>query len=146
MTYIILYSEELQDVADFVDRFKWIVFPKYENQGVGQQTGVFEILIENNQMHLAQVFKENKIEKLLNENKQLKAKNKKLKKRLKEYLPKQDLSVNKKLVDKIISKRRKGMSYDLIAKFLNRKGYKNSRGNKLNSMQVYRLYSRHTKK
>ena len=55
-------------------------------------------------------------------------------------LPKQDLSVNADLVEVIAAHRKAGLSFQEIAYRMNKEGYRNSRGNMLNKMQVSRLY------
>lgn len=146
MTYILLYSENLEDVAEFRKLFDWFIYPKFEGRSEGEQTGVFKLINNDNEIKLTQDFKNNYFEKLLIENKRLKSKNKKLKKTLKKYLPRQDLSINNDLISIIVQQKDKGKSYQKIADFLNKKGFTNSRGNELNSMQVNRLYKKSLKK
>lgn len=52
---------------------------------------------------------------------------------------KQNLSINKDLISRIELYRGNGLSFQRIADKMNAQGFKNSRGNKLNKMQVSRL-------
>lgn len=56
---------------------------------------------------------------------------------------KQDLSVNKSLIARVGLYRNKGLSYQKIADKLNNEGFRTSRRNKLNRMQVMRLYKQY---
>ena len=53
---------------------------------------------------------------------------------------KQDLSVNTELVARVGLYRNGGLSFQKIADKMNAEGFKSSRKNKLNKMQVHRLY------
>jgi len=76
---------------------------------------------------------------------QLAKENEALKKELLQKGPKQDLSVNKELVVAIRVYRQNGHTFQQIADRLNERNFRNSRGNKLNSMQVKRLFDKHQK-
>lgn len=52
---------------------------------------------------------------------------------------KQDLSINKELIKRVKRYRKSGLSFQKVADKLNSEGFKNSRGNKLNRMQVCRM-------
>lgn len=58
---------------------------------------------------------------------------------------KQDLSVNAKLAARVGLYRSNGLSFQKIADKMNREGFRNSRKNKLNKMQVQRFYKEYQK-
>ncbi len=145
MIQLLIHSNNFKDIAAFVSYTDFFIHPKYENQGAGEQTAIFELIIEDKKIKLSQDFENNPLNDLANEIKNLKAKNKKLKKRLKALKPKQDLSVNEILKAEIVLLKKKKYSYERIAERLNKKGYKNSRGNDLNKMQVNRLHKQYLK-
>lgn len=142
-SYIIIESTEIKDIEDFKEKFESFVFPKYEGKGIGENSAFFELKITEGNPILIQKFGDNELTKLVADNKRLRSKNKKLKKALKPHLPKQDLSVNDAIIIEIIKLRKKGSTYEKIAKKLNKKGFRNSRGNKLNMVQIGRLYKKY---
>jgi len=56
---------------------------------------------------------------------------------------KQNLEVNPELIANIGLLRASGLSFQKVANKLNDRGFKNSRGNKLNRMQVIRLHKKY---
>ena len=56
---------------------------------------------------------------------------------------KQDVNINSTLIGVIGLYRSQGQTFQEIAKRMNKEGYKNSRNNALNKMQVSRLYKKY---
>ena len=56
---------------------------------------------------------------------------------------KQDININSTLIGVIGLYRSQGQTFEEIAERMNKEGYRNSRNNKLNKMQVNRLYKKY---
>lgn len=142
MTYILLYSKNLPDVAAFLDLLSFFMEAEFPEQGKGEKSATFKLSVKEDEIKLKQDFEQNEIKNLIENIQQLKLENKQIKERLKNYSPKQDLKINEGLKQSITSFRKEGMSFQKIANYLNEEGFKNSRGSVLNSMLVSRLYKK----
>jgi len=149
----------IKDVSEFIEIYPNLFPPDWQNYFAGEKSGVFTIIRNEtgattvgSKHELKEIFKLAKLESVLNDFNTLSIENEALKKEIEELnnqlikaSPKQNLEVNKLLISAIQMYRMRGMSFQKIANKLNEDNYKNSRGNPLNSMQVKRLFDKHSK-
>ncbi|MFK7982595.1 MAG: hypothetical protein AB8G86_21635 [Saprospiraceae bacterium] len=144
--------EGITDVSEFIKLYS-NVFPRHwQGHFKGAKTGAFTIkrnadgrATVEHQPALKEAFDYQRAEQLLQEMKKLEQENVALKKELLKKGRKQDLSINKELILVIRAYRKSGLTFQQIADRLNEKNFRNSRGNKLNTMQVKRLFDKHQK-
>lgn len=161
MTNVYFTCEGFKDVSEFIT-FYSNIFPigfQEHHNFKDEKNGAFSIIrtqenrVYLNPKHELKDFVDlEKIAEILTQAQNLVIENQNLAKKVqileKEILkvqPKQDLSINTRLVNEIEIYREMGDSYQQIADKLNADGYTNSRGNKLNSMQVKRLFDKQNK-
>ncbi len=144
--------EGITDVCEFMKLYSNIFPPHWQGHFKGANAGVFTIKRNANggatvghKPELKEFFDYQKLEQLFQEMKKLEQENEALKKELLKKGRKQDLSINQELILVIRAYRQSGLTFQQIADRLNERNFKNSRGNKLNTMQVKRLFDKYQK-
>ena len=144
--------EGITDVCEFMKLYSNVFPPHWQGHFKGADSGVFTIKKNKDgrasvehKPELKEIFDYQKLKRIQQEMEQLARENEALKKELSKNGPKQDLSINKELVVAIQIYRQNGQTFQQIADRLNERSFRNSRGNKLNSMQVKRLFDKHQK-
>lgn len=144
--------EGIKDVCEFMKLYSNVFPPHWQGHFKGANSGVFTIkrnaagrTTVEHQPALKEAFDYQRVEQLLQEMKKLEQENTALKNELLKKGRKQDLSINKELILVIRAYRQSGLTFQQIADRLNEKNFRNSRGNKLNTMQVKRLFDKHKK-
>ncbi len=144
--------EGITDVCEFVKLYSNVFPPHWQGHFKGANAGAFSIkknadgrTTVEHQPALKEAFDYRRVEQLFQEMKKLEQENEALKNELLKKGRKQDLSINKELILVIQAYRQNGLTFQQIADRLNEKNFRNSRGNKLNTMQVKRLFDKHKK-